>query len=93
MREEDLMKAVQDLVKKQPVSSVSLQDNCIAVVPGLTKRELFAGMAMQSLEIGAQIPENAAKYCVAYADALLDELSKKAEGKKDDRNKFGPETY
>ena len=60
---------------------------------GLTKRELFAAMAMQG-ELGAQWqnqysqstygPTNAddlAKICVAYADALIAALEKDQEDK------------
>lgn len=43
---------------------------------GLTKREYFAAMAMQALDIGACPPENAALYAVTYADALIAELNK-----------------
>ncbi len=42
---------------------------------GLTKRELFAAMAMQAYAMD-QIPEKAASLAVQYADALLAELAK-----------------
>ncbi len=50
-------------------------------VPGLTKRELFAAMAMQG-QCANSIPgshhsfENTARDAVQYADALLKELAK-----------------
>jgi hypothetical protein len=47
---------------------------------GLTKRELFAAMAMQGIityERGKLInPENTALHSVKFADTLLEELSK-----------------
>ncbi|MCP4661014.1 MAG: hypothetical protein GY856_36900 [bacterium] len=58
--------------------------------PGLTKREYFAAMAMQG-ELAAQSeedgmwdqnsPEHLAERCVAFADALLEELAKPKEEK------------
>lgn len=53
--------------------------------PGLTKRELFAAMALQGLLAGGQ-PKNPdeskeiSPLAVAYADALIYELSKPAHG-------------
>lgn len=48
--------------------------------PGLTKRELFAAMAMQGALGGAPgshlVPNNLARESVMYADALLAELAK-----------------
>lgn len=46
---------------------------------GLSKRELFAAMAMQGLLADSEFtlrPENAAKLFVNYADALIRELNK-----------------
>lgn len=45
---------------------------------GLTKRELFAAMAMQGMlaDGAVDIASTLAKLSVAYADALLAELSK-----------------
>lgn len=45
---------------------------------GLTKRELFAAMAMQGYMAteNTPIPEQTATVCVKYADALLAELAK-----------------
>jgi hypothetical protein len=47
---------------------------------GLTKREYFAGLAMQSLckmtEVYGDDPEVVAELSVDYADALLKELEK-----------------
>lgn len=49
--------------------------------PGLTRRELFAAMAMQGAlaswpEHGRLEPEATARCAVSFADALLKELSK-----------------
>lgn len=48
--------------------------------PELTKRELFAAMAMQGslggVPGGHLVPPNLAKHSVEYADALLAELAK-----------------
>lgn len=50
---------------------------------GLTKREWFAGMAMQGViqmtggPIGWDTPEVAAKFILEWADALIAELNKK----------------
>lgn len=54
--------------------SISMQGND---GHGLTKREYFAGLAMQGLAMytGAE-PEGVAKYAVDLADALLAELEK-----------------
>jgi hypothetical protein len=41
---------------------------------GLTKREYFAGLAMQGLCANGTDPEDLAKISVEYADALLKEL-------------------
>lgn len=48
---------------------------------GLTKRELFAAMAMQAFlsrdkDGTVSLPDRAASLAVCYADALLDELAK-----------------
>lgn len=45
---------------------------------GLTKREVFAGLAMQGMcaQFGHGKPEAYAKLAVDYADALLKELEK-----------------
>ena len=45
---------------------------------GLTKRELFAAMAMHGL-VASVIPKPCAMQAVAYADAPLAELAKKGE--------------
>jgi hypothetical protein len=49
---------------------------------GLTKRELFAAMAMQGLIVGIDSPaqEACARLAVRAADYLLAELAKKAGG-------------
>lgn len=47
---------------------------------GLTKRELFAAMAMQAAMNGyLSEPKNAAKLAVEHADALIKELEKSDE--------------
>lgn len=55
-------------------------DNWDAKLPGLTKREYFAAMAMQGLIAsdvdGAMSHGNCAKIAVLQADALLKELEK-----------------
>ena len=48
-------------------------------LPGLSKRELFAGMAMQGLLAGGYhtaFPGEASEQAVMYADALLAELER-----------------
>lgn len=56
-----------------------------SVSQGLTKREYFAGLAMQGLLAGTaeisvntalEIPDNTAKWAVAFADALIASLNK-----------------
>lgn len=55
--------------------------------PGLTKRELFAAMAMQGIlacslpALTPDTPEDCAVDAVHYADALLAELAKPKEAK------------
>lgn len=54
--------------------------------PGLSKREYFAGLAMQGMitqikneikiETALEIPENIAKWSVIFADELLKQLEK-----------------
>lgn len=55
-------------------------------MPGLTKREYFAGLAMNGISVwDAEVNEpihtgkleELARACVAYADALIAELNKK----------------
>ena len=47
---------------------------------GLTKRELFAALAMQGMTSNNSIPvELVAAWSVQYADALLAELAKEAK--------------
>ena len=55
-------------------------------VPGLTKREYFAGLAMQGLVAAPVnisrrfiIPDEAAERALEYADALLAELAKEPQ--------------
>lgn len=59
------------------------------VVPGLTKREYFAAMAMQGAlggEPGSHLnPDQLAKDSVQHADALLKELESKIEKLYDNR--------
>lgn len=42
-------------------------------------RIYLTGCAMQGLSIGTQHPEKAAQWCVAYADAVIEELKKPKE--------------
>lgn len=59
----------------------------ISEFPGLTKREYFAAMAMTPMYMYGSDNKQAylvkadelAKSCVAYADALIAELNRKAE--------------
>ena len=54
------------------------------VAPGLTKRELFAAMAMQGIMAypdGCGGKAGIAKYSVEIADSLLEELAKEGDGK------------
>ena len=43
---------------------------------GLTKREYFAGLAMQSQSDLSKVPENLAHWSVKCADALIAELER-----------------
>lgn len=50
---------------------------------GLTKRELFAAMAMQGILAGGAYLDRqreCARYAAAFADALLDELKGESRG-------------
>lgn len=47
---------------------------------GLTKREYFAGVALQGLLVDPNRSDIYAREAVAYADALLAELARKGEG-------------
>lgn len=52
-------------------------DNYMAIFSGLTKREYFAGLAMQGLFAKHDVDiNNAARYAVLMADALLAELER-----------------
>jgi hypothetical protein len=44
---------------------------------GLTKREYFAAMAMQTMQGVVDLPNEAAKEAVKYADALIEALNAK----------------
>jgi methyl coenzyme M reductase beta subunit len=67
----------------------NLKQTALGEQEGLTKREYFAGLAMQGIlanEIvrdilsgnnGMQVPDLIAKYSVQYADALLNQLENK----------------
>ena len=66
-----------------PEQEVACLTDCGWGTPGLTKRELFAAMAMQGIlgnaywnEHGDYTPEGVAKSARDYADALLAELAK-----------------
>ena len=56
---------------KQPILDNQFEDN-----KGLTKREYFAGLAMQGLVDRHINYEVVAEYAVEYADALLKELDR-----------------
>jgi hypothetical protein len=56
---------------KQPILDNQFEDN-----KGLTKREYFAGLAMQGLAASDSTYENIAHDSVKMADALLKELDK-----------------
>lgn len=46
-------------------------------MPGLTKREYFAAMAMQGLlRVDDHGPDRIAEWAISYADALIEELVK-----------------
>lgn len=61
---------------KGPVSNANQPAYPFDCSNGLTKRELFAAMAMQGMisNYGALDEDNAAKYAVSFSDALLAEL-------------------
>lgn len=52
-----------------------------SIIPGLTKREHFASLAMQGQvsHYGAANPESVAKLAVKMADALIQELNKSVD--------------
>ena len=60
----------------EPINIVEYNNNYIST--GLTKREYFAAMAMQGLLAGnaSDSIEDASKYAVKAADALIEELNK-----------------
>lgn len=65
-----------------PVGGLSVLGNGPQLVESMTKRELFAAMAMQGYLSGRSAdspssmrPEAVAVGCVLYADALLAELA------------------
>ena len=63
-----------------PVESVG----AFSAAPGLTKRELLAGMALQGILANdgvSERPDLAALEAVRHADALLRELAGEGEGK------------
>ena len=61
----------------------------VAIQKGLTKRELFAAMAMQGMaanpadnylaEVDGKIVNVTSKYAVEYADTLIAELNKEVQ--------------
>ncbi len=61
--------------------SIEIESGCTYNYYGLTKRELFAAMAMQGLfscgehRYGSS-PEGLSQYAVSIADALINELNK-----------------
>jgi hypothetical protein len=67
-----------------PILEHGIGGESFVLTPGLTKRELFAAMAMQGLARGAVIEnedsiKNHARRSVRYADALLSELQKESK--------------
>jgi hypothetical protein len=50
---------------------------------GLTKRELFAAMAMQGLAAASDCPMDPFQVAVTWADRLLDELARRGDPDKD----------
>jgi hypothetical protein len=60
---------------KQPVNPIQYQDGWNENKIGLTKREYFAGLAMQTTGSFISFKERA-EYSVKLADALLAELEK-----------------
>lgn len=54
--------------------------NKYEVIPGLTKREWFAGMALMGLcsreSTGSQLQDNSAQLAFMYADAMIEESQK-----------------
>lgn len=54
---------------------VGIMDNTFQYVPGMTKREYFAAMAMSGMELGEISPNRAAEWAVAFSDALIWELN------------------
>ena len=63
---------------KQPINSTTtMWEDCKITVVGLTKREYFAGLALQGLLHNSWIKyHEATKMAVEYADELLEELCK-----------------
>ena len=63
-----------------PVVEQAVNPEVWNTYPGLTKRELFAAMAMQglcaSLNEGSWSYEQLSEYSVKHADALIKELNK-----------------
>lgn len=57
-----------------PLLGHSPEDNHPSEQPGLTKRELFAAMAMQGLLAGNSDSPSIAAYAVWHADALIEAL-------------------
>lgn len=66
-------------MQKQIHEDPELRDRVVALSyrnPGLTKREYFAAMVLSALDLGLSKPSEGAEWAVAYADALIKELSK-----------------
>lgn len=55
---------------------VGILDNTLQYVPGLTKREYFAGLAMQGFIASGKADGDFAEWSVKNADALIAELNK-----------------
>lgn len=61
--------------EKRSVMLGNVHDHVI-VVQGLTKREYFAAMAMQGMDLNGADPFDKASLAVEFADALISELNK-----------------
>lgn len=73
-----LKKIVDPLAKEGPVYPLFVNELGV-VVKGMTKRELFAAIAMHAIVISPVDEETVMNTAVRLADALLAELGKKPE--------------
>jgi hypothetical protein len=87
IREEDILKKAEEVMNSHPVFPSVIHDAFI--VQGLTRRELFAAMAMQA-GLSGMFPNDRsrnvfqiiARTSVLFADALCAELDQKSRIKK-----------